>query len=69
MLQNAYFLAKIGADTAKNERKFAAIFPKTGNYLAVDGRPVESHEDLVDAGDLAAPPRGRLRAVGRFLRF
>ena len=25
MLQNAYFLAKIGADTAENERKFAEI--------------------------------------------
>ena len=59
-------LAKIGADTAKNERKFAAILPKTGNYLAVDGRPVETHEDLVDAverrlpGDvceLSVPPR------------
>ena len=40
MLHNAYLLAKIGADTAKNERKFAAIFPKTGNYLAVDADTV-----------------------------
>ena len=32
MLQNAYFLAKIGADTAENERHFAEILPKTGNY-------------------------------------
>ena len=32
MLQNAYFLAKIGADTAENERYFAEILPKTGNY-------------------------------------
>ena len=31
MLQNAYFLAKIGADTAENERDFAEILPKTGN--------------------------------------
>ena len=29
MLQNAYCLAKIGADTAKNERNFAEILPKT----------------------------------------
>ena len=28
MLQNAYFLAKIGADTAENERKFAEKFAK-----------------------------------------
>ena len=32
MLQNAYFLAKIGADTAENERKFAENWPKIGNY-------------------------------------
>ena len=27
MLQNAYFLAKIGADTAENEKHFAEILP------------------------------------------
>ena len=27
MLQNAYFLAKIGADTAENEQHFAEILP------------------------------------------
>ena len=32
MLQNAYFLAKIGADTAENEQHFAEFLPKTGNY-------------------------------------
>ena len=32
MLQNAYILAKIGADTAENEQHFAEILPKTGNY-------------------------------------
>ena len=32
MLSNAYFLAKIGADTAENEQHFAEILPKTGNY-------------------------------------
>ena len=32
MLQNAYFLAKIGADTAENEQHFAEILPKAGNY-------------------------------------
>ncbi len=32
MLQNAYLLAKIGADTAENERSFAENLPKIGNY-------------------------------------
>ena len=32
MLQNAYFLAKIGADTAENEQHFAENLPKIGNY-------------------------------------
>ena len=32
MLQTAYFLAKIGADTAENEQHFAEILPKIGNY-------------------------------------
>ena len=32
MLQNAYFLAKIGADTAENEQDFAENLPKIGNY-------------------------------------
>ena len=32
MLKNAYFLAKIGADTAENEQHFAEILPKIGNY-------------------------------------
>ena len=32
MLQNAYFLAKIGADTAENEQHFVDILPKISNY-------------------------------------
>ena len=35
MLQNAYFLAKIGADTAENEQHFAEILPKTGKCRVV----------------------------------
>ena len=31
MLKNAYFLAKIGADTAENEQHFAENLPKIGN--------------------------------------
>ena len=42
MLKNAYFLAKICADTAENEQRFAEFLPKTGNYptgqaLVLDG--------------------------------
>ena len=32
MLRNAYLLAKIGADTAENERNYAKTLPKIGNY-------------------------------------
>ena len=32
MQQNAYLVAKIGADTAENEQHFAEILPKIGNY-------------------------------------
>ena len=32
MLKNAYLLAKVGADTAENERNFAKFLPKIGNY-------------------------------------
>ena len=35
MLQNAYFLAKIGADTAENEHHLAENLPKFGNYPTV----------------------------------
>ena len=31
MLRNAYFLAKICADTAENEQHFAEYLPKIGN--------------------------------------
>ena len=42
MLQNAYLLAKIGADTAENEQHFAKNLRKTDNYptgppLAIGG--------------------------------
>ena len=38
MLQNAYLLAKIGADTAENERNFAENSPKIANYPTGQGR-------------------------------
>ena len=36
MLQNSYFLAKIGADTAENEQHFAEILPKLATRLAMN---------------------------------
>ena len=42
MLQNAYFLAKIGADTAENEQHFAEICQKLATTLrATRHGPVE----------------------------
>ena len=38
MLQNAYFLAKIGADTAENEQHFAEVLPK--NRRGIDPYPL-----------------------------
>ena len=48
MLQNAYFLAKIGADTAENEQHFAEILPKTGNYPT--GAPLDDRRADGDGG-------------------
>ena len=57
MLQNAYFLAKIGGDTAENEQHFAEILPKTSNYpTGRCGR--ERRSEVVVAGARAARPRG-----------
>ena len=44
MLQNAYFLAKIGADTAENEQHFAEILP-IGRRVA----DLWAHRRIVDA--------------------
>ena len=37
MLQNVYFLAKIGADTAENEQHFAEICQKLATTLRCEG--------------------------------
>ena len=52
MLQNAYFLAKIGADTAENERNL----PKIGNYPT---RPSRTGEPLRAGYELAQSDPGR----------
>ena len=56
MLQNAYFLAKIGADTAENEQHFAEILPKSLLILpwVRRGRGVRRHRRCRPADALDA---------------
>ena len=54
MLQNAYLLAKIGADTDENEQHFAENLPKIGNY-PTGPRPGSSSSRRMVAA--AAQPR------------
>ena len=67
MLQNAYLLAKIGADTAENERHFAEILPKIGNYPtgAARGDLPPAGAGAGAAADFAEgeAPEGRQRCV------
>ena len=73
MLQNKYFLAKIGADTAENEQHFAENVPKIGNYPTGppagpgagprDGSPEHVHRALA-VSDLR---RSKMRAIPRAL--
>ena len=51
MQQNAYFLAKIGADTAENEQQFAEILP-IGRRVA-DPAPRDPEEVVGVARDAA----------------
>ena len=50
MLQNAHLLAKIGADTAENERNFAEILPKI-----CEERSAEEHEQAPLCADASSP--------------
>ena len=62
MLKNAYLLAKIGADTAENERYFAENLLKIGNYPTGPRRPAGGRSaDSRGARDPALP-RGGTRA-------
>ena len=64
MLKPAYFLAKIGADTAENERIFAANLGKIGNYptglsaapTAPPGAPSGGRSPRGPSGAPGAPP-------------
>ena len=67
MLQNAYFLAKIGADTAESEQHFAGILPKTGNYpMGPRHRRAAAEtarEELLDGGEVERAVRRERRAA------
>ena len=60
MLQNAYFLAKIGADTAENEQHFAEILPKLATTLRVAFETLRAGDEE-DVGNLPI-----LQAVARW---
>ena len=61
MLQNAYFLAKIGADTAENEQHFAEISSAWTDRRPGRGLPLLFRH----AGDTGSQPSPeRLRARG-----
>ena len=80
MLQNAYFLAKIGADTAENELHFAEILPigrlprkeksfskKLGPRASSDPMAQKPQKKLVS--DLLSGPREAVRShIAKFLQ-
>ena len=59
MLKNAYFLAKIGADTAENEQHYAEILPI--------GRRVADRPGRRCPGPGPGPAPGRVRAAAERL--
>ena len=78
MLQNAYFLAKIGADTAESEQHFAEILPKTSTDDACEvqvadgalvGVAVAGLRGEEGAGDLLRRPGAAARGWPRQSRF
>ena len=60
MLQNAYFLAKIGADTAEIEQHFAEICQKVASSpdAAMHGPPQHRRAAQRDPGGRGAAGRG-----------
>ena len=61
MLQNAYVLAKIGADTAEDEQHFAEMLPKTGNYPT--GPLGELVGGAAGGGGRATPGLGKISKI------
>ena len=66
MLQNAHFLAKIGADTAENERYLAENLPKIGNYPAVVPVTTSKGAGPAGAGLEAGRPVGSCQFLAQF---
>ena len=69
MLQNFYFLAKIGADTAENEQHVAEILPKMATALRAGrqrDRAPGRHGDARLAGPLSALRGPAQHVVERF---
>ena len=58
MMQNAYLLAQIGADTAENERNFTRNLEKNGNYPT--GPPAQVDRNLRFARALGMRSRWEL---------
>ena len=63
MLQNAYFRAKIGADTAENEQHFAEILPT--DALVNAGQPEPRVLDPEDPTHACGMPRRVERLLER----
>ena len=66
MLKNAYFLAKIGADTAENEQHFAEILPIGSRVAAPSGSladPVGRAPEVRRGAATAAQPRRTSKAL------
>ena len=59
MLQNAYFLAKIGADTAENEQHLAEICQKLVTTLRAPALPPGAPQAMRDGAGPAAPADAR----------
>ena len=65
MLQNAYFLAKIGADTAEIEQHFAEILPisrRVADHAATGSAPTPSPSTRPSSRGLARREADRLAA-------
>ena len=72
MLQNAYFLAKIGADTVENEQHFAEILPIGRRVAAPRRRPGQADRQSEAFQEIfldARPPAARARVLDRVAKF
>ena len=56
MLQNAYFVAKIGADTAENEQHFAEILPTDALWRGLRQRKESKESKREKVYGFEAPP-------------